>query len=108
MLRSALLATALTLAAIPAHADRLLIERAQASESGNLPARGQTMAQIEARYGAPSRKLAPAGGQSAAWPVIHRWEYPTFTVYFERDRVVDAVLNKAAPNEIGPAPANRG
>lgn len=108
MLRSALFVALLTLAAAPAHAERLLIDRAKASEAAHLPARGQTMAQVEAKYGAPARKLAPAGGQSAAWPVIHRWEYPTFTVYFERDRVVDAVLNKAAPDEIGPAPANRG
>ncbi|HAI59852.1 MAG TPA: hypothetical protein DCM32_08245, partial [Xanthomonadaceae bacterium] len=85
MLRPALIAASLALAfTAPAHADRLLIERAQASEGATLPARGQTMAQVEARFGAPARKLEPRGGQSAAWPVIHRWEYPEFTVYFER------------------------
>lgn len=109
MLRSAFVAVSLVLAfAAPAQADRLLIERAQASESANLPARGQTMAQVEATFGAPQQKLEPRGGQSAAWPVIHRWVYPEFTVYFERERVVDAVLNKAAPQEQGPAPATQG
>ena len=109
MLRNVLIATSLALAfAAPAHADRLLIERAQASERADLPARGQTMAQVEAKFGAPTQKLEPRGGQSAAWPVIHRWVYPDFTVYFERSKVIDAVLNRAAPQEQGPAPAARG
>ena len=108
LLRSAFIAASLALAvAAPAQADRLLIERAQAGESANLPARGQTMAQVQAKFGVPQQKLEPRGGQSAAWPVIHRWVYPEFTVYFERERVVDAVLNKAAPQEQGPAPAPR-
>ena len=108
LLRSALVASALLLTVAPAaQADRLLIERSRAAEAANLPARGQSMAQVEAKYGAPSQKLEPRGGQSAAWPVIHRWVYPQFTVYFENDRVVNAVLNRAAPNETGPAPATR-
>jgi hypothetical protein len=108
LLRSALIAAGLTLAfATPAHADRLLIDRAQASESANLPARGQSMAQVEAKFGAPTQKLAPRGGQSEAWPVIHRWEYPEFTVYFERSRVIDSVLNRASPQETGPAPVQQ-
>ena len=108
MLRNVLIATSLALAfAAPAHADRLLIERAQASERADLPARGQTMTEVDAKFGAPTQKLEPRGGQSAAWPVIHRWVYPQFTVYFENDRVVNAVLNRAAPNETGLAPATR-
>lgn len=104
----ALFASLLFLAAAPAaQADRLLIQRVEAGEAANLPARGQSMAQVESRFGAPQQKLEPRGGQSAAWPVIHRWVYPEFTVYFERSSVVDAVLNRAAPNEIGPAPASR-
>ena len=108
MLRNVLIAATLALAfAAPAQADRLLIERSRAAEAANLPARGQSMAQVEAKYGAPSQKLEPRGGQSSAWPVIHRWVYPQFTVYFENDRVVNAVLNRAAPNETGLAPATR-
>ena len=67
-----------------------------------MPARGQTMAQVEQRFGAPSNKLQPAGGDAPRHPVINRWVYDRFTVYFERDRVIDAVLNRASPNEIGP------
>lgn len=90
----------------PASADTLLIERAQAASTA-LPPRGLSMAQVEARFGTPVQKLEPRGGQKRQWPTIHRWQYPAFTVYFEKDRVIDAVLNKASPNEIGPRPAIR-
>ncbi|MEO5566317.1 MAG: hypothetical protein ABIR05_06645 [Luteimonas sp.] len=94
----------LACAAPAADGDTLLIERVQI-ESRALPAPGMSMAQVQARYGAPARRLAPRGGQSRAWPTINRWSYPTFTVYFEKDRVIDAVINKSSPSEIGPKPA---
>lgn len=50
------------------------------------PARGLTMDKVEAKFGAPSRRV-PAVGE----PPISRWEYPGFVVYFERDRVIHAV-----------------
>ncbi|MDH5821476.1 hypothetical protein QFW77_00505 [Luteimonas sp. RD2P54] len=90
-----------------ASADVLLVDRAQAQPEGALPARGMRMADVEARFGAPTQKLDPRGGQKRQWPTINRWVYPAFTVYFERDRVVDAVLNRAASNEVGPKPAIR-
>jgi hypothetical protein len=66
-----------------------------------------SMAQVQARYGAPAGRLDPRGGQKRAWPTINRWSYPAFTVYFEKDKVIDAVATKAAPGEIGPKPAVR-
>ena len=89
-----------------AQGDTLLIERVR-EEPGNLPSRGMSMAQVEARYGAPSERLDPRGGQKRDWPTINRWTYPTFTVYFERDKVIDVVMTKADPNEIGPKPPIR-
>ena len=83
--------------------DVLLIERVQ-EEPGNLPRRGMSMTQVEARFGAPSDRLDPRGGQKRAWPTINRWTYPAFTVYFERSKVIDVVMTKADPNEIGPKP----
>jgi hypothetical protein len=50
------------------------------------PARGLTMDKVEAKFGAPSRRV-PAVGE----PPITRWEYPGFVVFFERDRVIHAV-----------------
>ncbi len=87
-----------------AHADTLLIDRANSKEAAVVPARGQTMGEIEARYGEPAERLDPRGGQKSQWPAIHRWVYPQFTVYFEKDRVIDVVVNRAHPGEIGPKP----
>lgn len=104
-----ILAVAVSAAALlsaPIHAETLLIERVQ-RETAAMPARGATMAEVEARFGAPSERLEPRGGQKKDWPVIRRWVYPSFTVYFERDRVIDAVANKAGADEIGPRPAIR-
>lgn len=87
-----------------ASAETLLIERVQEENKAAMPGRGETMAQVEARYGAPAERLDPRGGQKRQWPTINRWVYPNFTVYFERSRVIDVVANKAGAEEIGPKP----
>ncbi len=88
------------------HADTLLVQRVQQERSMDAPQRGMSMAQVESRYGAPTDKLAPAGGDAPRHPVIHRWVYNRYIVYFERDRVIDAVANHASPTEIGPKDAS--
>jgi len=88
----------------PVSAETLLIERVQEENSAALPARGQSMAQVEARHGAPAQRMDPRGGQKSQWPTINRWVYPAFTVYFENTRVIDVVANKADATEIGPKP----
>ena len=89
-----------------AHAgDNLLINRVQQEKGMNLPTRGMSMAQVEQRYGAPQRKLAPRGGDSHKHPVINRWDYSSFIVYFEHDHVIHAVLNTPAGNNRDPASA---
>jgi hypothetical protein len=93
--------------AVGVQGDVLLVDRVQMENSAALPARGTTMAQVEARYGAPAYRMDPRGGQKRAWPTINRWRYPAFTVYFEKSRVIDAVANQASPDEIGPKPAIR-
>lgn len=93
--------------AAPASADTLLIERTQRLDQAAVPARGASMAQVEARYGAPAQRLDPRGGQKSQWPTINRWSYPQFTVYFEKDRVIDVVANQAMSSEIGPKPPVR-
>ncbi len=90
-----------------ASADTLLIDRAQEKPAVALPLRGQTAAQVEARFGAPQQRLDPRGGQKRQWPAINRWVYPAFTVYFEKSRVIDVVANQAGPEEIGPKPPIR-
>ncbi|QNH13068.1 hypothetical protein HEP73_02033 [Xanthomonas sp. GW] len=90
-----------------AHAETLLVERVKQEPVAAMPARGLSMGEVEARYGAPQSKLEPRGGQKRQWPTINRWVYPAFTVYFEKHKVVDVVANKADANEVGPKPAIR-
>jgi hypothetical protein len=92
------------LLALPCLADTLLIERVRVESSANLPKRGRSMSQVEAQYGAPAQKYPAVGGGSPKTPPITRWQYDSFSVYFENSHVVDAVLTKATPLEIGPAP----
>ncbi len=51
------------------------------------PARGSTMSAVEARYGAPVERHAAVGD-----PPIARWDYAQFSVFFEYDKVLHAVL----------------
>ena len=90
-----------------AHADTLLIDRVRQERGHALPTRGLSMAQVEKQYGTPVSKLTPAGGDSRWHPTINRWVYADYTVYFERDHVIDAVVNRASPEEIGPKGAVR-
>lgn len=100
------LSLSLLLACMPATAETLLIERVQ-EEPSALPSRGMTMAQVQARFGAPADRLDPRGGQKRQWPVIHRWSYPGFVVYFEKNKVIDAVARRSDAQEIGPKPPIR-
>ncbi|KLJ01612.1 hypothetical protein [Luteimonas sp. FCS-9] len=102
VLVGAALGAALLLGAPSASADTLLVDRTRQPAGLSVPARGMTMAQVEAGFGVPSERLEPRGGQKRQWPTIHRWVYPAFTVYFERNRVVDTVANRATASEIGP------
>lgn len=56
--------------------------------SVKMPVRGMTMKQVEKRFGSPQKKL-PAVGD----PPITRWVYKDYTVYFEYQYVIHAVLN---------------
>jgi hypothetical protein len=89
-----------------AHAEDVLINRVQQEKGMDLPSRGMSMDQVEKKYGAPQHKLAPRGGDSAKHPVINRWDYSNFIVYFENSHVIHAVLNTPAGNNTNPASAN--
>jgi hypothetical protein len=88
------------------HGDNLLIHRVQQEKGMNLPGRGMSMAQVEKAYGAPQSKLSPRGGDTRKHPVINRWDYANFIVYFEHSHVIHSVLNTPAGNNTNPASAN--
>ena len=52
------------------------------------PRGGMSMQAVESRYGAPQQRHSAVGK-----PPITRWDYPTFTVFFENDRVIHTVVN---------------
>ena len=56
------------------------------------PHRGATMKSVEQQFGAPAERHAAVGGASGAQPPITRWDYPHFSVFFEKDRVVHTVV----------------
>ena len=62
--------------------DQLMVKQSQVER----PKRGITMSQVEERFGAPVSKHPTVGA-----PPITRWDYNGFSVFFERDRVIDAV-----------------
>jgi len=90
-----------------ASAETLLVDRVQQEPAMSMPMRGMSMDQVQQRFGAPTGRLDPRGGQKHQWPTINRWSYPAFTVYFEKNKVIDAVANKADADEIGPKPPIR-
>lgn len=90
-------------AAAQTRGDSLLIQRVQQEKTMNLPKRGMSMAQVERHYGAPERKLASRGGDTKVHPLINRWEYGKFIVYFEHSHVIHSVLNTPAGNNTHPA-----
>ncbi len=51
------------------------------------PSRGMRMTAVQRQFGEPTTRH-PTVGQ----PPITRWDYPGFSVFFERDRVIDAVV----------------
>jgi hypothetical protein len=62
--------------------DQLTVSQIQ----GEHPTRGMRMSTVEARFGAPQNRHAAVGE-----PPITRWDYPGYSVFFERDRVIHSV-----------------
>jgi hypothetical protein len=50
------------------------------------PARGALMKTVEKQFGPPATRHPTVGK-----PPITRWDYPSFSVFFEGDRVIDTV-----------------
>jgi hypothetical protein len=79
-------------AAQPAWAQNLGMATSDPAAVSDRPSRGSTMSAVQSRYGEPTSRHAAVGE-----PPITRWDYPQFSVYFEHDRVLHAVLVRAAP-----------
>ena len=57
------------------------------------PRRGSTMSQVEQKFGAPvERHPTVSDPGRPGQPPITRWDYSGFSVFFERDKVIDSVV----------------
>ena len=72
-------------------ADVLLIEEVRQAERMDVPANGISMDDVRARFGDPSSKNAAVGD-----PPITRWDYDSWSVYYEYGLVLFTVLHKGA------------
>jgi hypothetical protein len=90
LLAIALVAAVLTLYAGAARSETVVIGDQVSVRPSDLarPARGMTMHSVEAKFGAPDQRHEAVGQ-----PPISRWDYHGFTVYFEKDRVIHAVVD---------------
>ncbi|MDH4261053.1 MAG: hypothetical protein OEW16_12250 [Gammaproteobacteria bacterium] len=73
----------------PAWAETLSVPANDPAVAAERPTRGSTMSTVQGRYGEPVTRHATVGQ-----PPITRWDYPRFSVYFENDRVLHAVIVK--------------
>jgi hypothetical protein len=88
-----LLMPAMALGAVIASAQNL--DMATGDPSATLPerpSRGSSMSAVEAHFGAPTTKHEAVGR-----PPITRWDYPQFSVFFEYDKVLHAVIVRQPP-----------
>ena len=93
-LKTRLLALALVCASPALCADTLIIPVGQQQSVGvttELPGRGLSAAAVLHHHGEPVAKHAPVGN-----PPISRWDYQSFSVYFEGNTVVHSVLQHRA------------
>lgn len=78
--------------------DVLLIDRIQSTAHLPVPQHGQSKEQVTADFGQPDQPHDPIGD-----PPISRWVYSEFTVYFEQQWVLRAVINRASDTENPPS-----
>ena len=82
------------------YSDTLIIDRFIASKNVNKPSKGMKKMNVLEVFGEPLTISNPVGS-----PPITTWKYKLFTVYFEHNHVIHAVVNKANSLELGPKPS---
>ncbi|MEE4175507.1 MAG: hypothetical protein V2I57_14745 [Xanthomonadales bacterium] len=70
-------------------ADVLVLDEVRQVEKMDLPTNGLSKAEVESRFGAPDKRHEAVGE-----PPITRWDYDTYSVYFEYDLVLFSVLTE--------------
>lgn len=77
------------LAAGAAFAETTVVDGKVTVEASSIsrPRRGMNMARVERQFGAPLTRHAAVGN-----PPITRWDYPQYSVFFERHTVIHTVV----------------
>jgi hypothetical protein len=57
-----------------------------------MPSKGDSMRTVLKGFGEPKTRHKPAGGDTRRNPAITRWDYAGFSVFFERNKVIDSVI----------------
>jgi len=70
-------------------ADNLVVTGIQSDTGSNRPDRGLSQTAVETGWGQPRSKSSAVGQ-----PPISSWEYGSFVVYFEYDKVIHTVLKR--------------
>ena len=65
------------------------METESSSFSVQLPGRGMSMENVQSRFGESTERFSAVGE-----PPITKWVYKNFTVYFESEYVIHAVVNQ--------------
>ena len=61
-------------------------------QSIHIPQRGNNMKKVQHQHGKAKRITRSKGKITKKWPLITRWEYARFTVYFENKQVIHTVM----------------
>jgi hypothetical protein len=95
-IRSAVLATILALlVSLPVSADVLLMDSIQSAPAVQTPRTGLSMANVRSSYGDPVKEHPSVSTYgNPDHPPITRWDYQNFSVFFEHDKVVHAVVHR--------------
>jgi hypothetical protein len=81
------LALSLALSGGNACAETLVVDSVHTNANLARPGNGVTMDSVLATYGEPAHRAGPVGE-----PPISTWDYTSFVVYFENDRVIHSVV----------------
>jgi len=67
---------------------------AQVLKKANLPKHGQSMKYVTKKFGAASQVSVSKGKVTKRNPKITRWDYPSFSVFFENSHVIHSVVKR--------------
>lgn len=82
-----------------ASAETIMVPEEGPAGLASVPTKGMSMGNVVSRFGEPLVRHPAVGGGAPLQPPITRWDYRGFSVFFERQTVVDAVV-EGAPAEV--------